>query len=264
MAVQPDYVSFEPKAREELLSQIGSFSPVEREIFQRLCESWAPEIRRARFLARSGGTEVEVALDRLMTKLRGAELGLVRTEVVEDKRLPTTIVLTSKGDLVFHMHLLEEETARLSETGYRVLPSIPRLEQRKAVPPDYHVTDADSAVLAEAYLSDEPEPAIFRVRLLGEYRILVTSRSVRPLIRNTVTWLRTNLEERGFLEEVARVADTSLMEIKQRLTQRTPDVWLDLARAIVQERNTIAYRKNIGEDDEVFQAAFLVMNFVDA
>ncbi|MCK4514986.1 MAG: hypothetical protein KAU31_06990, partial [Spirochaetaceae bacterium] len=265
MSTQPDYVSFEPNAREELLSQIGAFSPLERTLFHRLCESWAPVIDRNRFISRVGGAEQEIsALDRLMSKLKGAQLGLATTTVVDENRVPIGIVLTGKGDLSFHMNLLEEETNKLLDSGYRVLPSVPRLEQRKAVPPDYHVTDADSIALAEAYVAESPEEVILRIRLLGEYRILLSSRSVRTFIAAVIAWLRTNLEERGFLEEIARVKDTSIMELKQRLSEKSPDFWLDLTRSVVQERSTIAFRKNIQQNDEFFQAAFLIMNFTDA
>ena len=265
MSNQPDYVSFEPNAREELLSQIGSFSPLERTLFQRLCESWAPVIDRSRFLSRVGGSDQEVgALDRLMSKLRSAELGLVTTDLVNEKRVPLGIVLTGKGDLAFHLNLLEEETRKLLDTGYRVLPSVSRLEQRKAVPPDYHVTDADSVALADAYLAESPEDAILRVRLLGEYRILTTSKTVRSLIADATRWLRSNLEERGFLEEVARIKNTGIMELKQRLGKNNPEFWLDLTRNMVQERSAIAFRNNLQENDELFQTAFLIMNFTEA
>lgn len=265
MSTQPDYVSYEPNAREEFLSQIGSFSPLERTLFQRLCDAWAPVIDRGKFISRVGGSEQEIdALDQLMSKLRSAEFGLVTTRMVDEKREPAGIVLTGKGDLSFHMSIVEEETKRLLDSGYRVLPSISRLEQRKAIPPDHHVTDADSGVLADAYLAESPEAAILRVRLLGEYRIITSSRFVRALIAAAVRWLRMNLEERGFLEEVARVKNTGIMELKQRITKKAPDVWLDLTRSIVKERSTIAFRKNIEEDDELFQTAFLIMNFTDA
>jgi len=265
MARQPDYVSFEPKAREELLSQIGTFTPLERTLFQRLCEAWAPKIDRNRFLARVGGSEQEVAtIDKLLAKLRGAQLAVVTTTVIDGKRVPESIVLTNKGDLTFFMTLLEEETAKLSESGYRVLPSLERMEERKALPHDYHVTDGDSADLAKAWLGEAPEDAILRIRLLGEYRILTTTRTVRRLMENAVQWLRTTLDERSFLEEVARVKNTGIMELKQRLSEKTPDFWLEITRSILQERQTIAFRKNITESDEFFQTAFLIMNFTEA
>jgi hypothetical protein len=265
MSNQPDYVSFEPNAREELLSQIGNFSPLERTLFQRLCESWAPVIDRNRFLSRVGGTDQEVAaLDRLMIKLRGAQLGLVTTRLEGDKRVPVGIVLTGNGDLAFHLNLLEEETQKLLESGYRILPSLSRLEQRKAIPPEYHITDVDSVALANTYLEETPEDAILRVRLLGEYRILTTANSVRALITDATRWMQTNLEERGFIDEVARIRNSGIMELKQRLSDKNPEFWLDLTRSIVQERSTIAFRKNLQEDDELFQTAFLIMNFTEA
>jgi hypothetical protein len=265
MSSQPDYVSFEPKAREELLSRVGSFTPVERKLFHRLCESWAPVIDRNRFLSGSGGTEQErTALDRLMTKLRNAELGVVTTEIVGGKTAPTGLVLTSKGDLEFYIRLLDEEARRLRTSGFHILPSEEVLTSRRAVPPPHHITDADPIMLADTYLANEPEDGILRIRLLGEYRILTTTRAVRDLMNSSITWLRANLDERGLIDEVARIKNTGIMELKQRLTERSPEFWLDLCRSIVDERKTIAYRKNLRESDEFFQTAFLVMTFNDA
>lgn len=263
--MQPDYVGFEPAAREELLSQIGSLSPLERSLFHKLCESWSPVIDRNRFIARAGSSEQDItALDRLMKQLRAAELGIVTSSVIDRKRVPTGIVLTSKGDLRFYMHLVEEETSRLNESGYRVLPSVARLVQRNVTIPDYHITDVGSATLVEAFTANEHEDAIFRVRLLGEFEIVATGRSVKQLIGAVVGWLRANLEERGLLEEIARVKTTTIMDIKQRIADSAPKTWLDITRTIVDNRSEIAYRKGLDESDEIFQAAFLIMNFTEA
>jgi hypothetical protein len=51
-----------------------------------------------------------------------------------------------------------------------VLPSAARLAELKALPPDYHIADANPEALVEAFSADEHEDAIFRVRLLGSLR----------------------------------------------------------------------------------------------
>ena len=62
MNSRPEYVDFDPKSRDELLSQIGTFSPAERSIFGRLCESWQPSIDAARFLRGASAADQESAV----------------------------------------------------------------------------------------------------------------------------------------------------------------------------------------------------------
>ncbi len=266
MSTQPDYVSFDSRGRDELLSQIGSFSPAERELFQRLCDAWSPRIDAKRFIASSEGSaeQVQTALERLMAKLRSAEIGYLTTAEGEDGPEPDRIILTSAGSLDFWTARIDEVIRRILAADFRVLPSQDRVRERGALPPDYHVVEADSSHLAAAYAGRAEPDTIFRIRLMDEFRVLFTSTTAKPLVLRTLQVLKRDLAERGVLEEVARIKDTSITEIRERLESKAPDVWHDLSQTIVRERGTIAFRKNFEEDDELFQLAYLVMMFVDA
>jgi len=266
MSAQPDYVSFEPKGREEVLSHIGSFSPTERSVFQRLCDTWAPEIDVARFLkgAQTSAEQELTALERLVAKLRTAQIGVLTTTGTDSGRVPNKVILRSQGSPDFWVALLGETIDRLVDTGFNILPSEERIREKKALPPDYHIVDADSSQLVAAYEGAGDAASIFRIRLMNNFRILFTAATARPLITKALTVLRRDLAERGLLEELARLKDSTITETRQRLEGKAPDVWLDLMRTLVKERSTIAFRKNMDERDEIFQLAFLVMSFVDA
>lgn len=266
MNAQPDYINYEPTAREELLSQSGSFATAERALFQRLCDSWEPEIDVDRFLGEDtgDGERDRVVLDRLMAKLRSAQLGLLVTRGTGPDQVTRAIILTDKGSLTFFLELLEVELNRIRKAGFTILPSTEILDKRRALPPAYHVTDADTATLVRVYSEETPEPAIYGLRLLGEYRIVVASQTVRTMINSALRWLRTTIEERGLIEELARIKDTGLMDLKQQMATKRPDFWQDIAGTLVAERATIAFRKNLEESNEVFQVAFLLMGFVEA
>ncbi|MFW6289309.1 MAG: hypothetical protein ACOC2Q_05955, partial [Spirochaetota bacterium] len=174
------------------------------------------------------------------------------------------VILTSQGSPDFWGALLAETIDRLLSTGFNILPSEQRVAEKRALPPDYHVVDADSSQLAAAYEGSADASSIFRMRLMGNFRILFTGSTARKLITGGLSVLRRDLAERGVIEELARLKDSSITEIRQRLESKAPDVWLDLTRILVKERSTIAFRKNMDEHDELFQLAFLVMSFVDA
>lgn len=266
MSRQPDYVSFDSRGRDELLSQIGSFSPAERELFQRLCDNWSPRIDAKRFITASEGSpeQEQTALERLMGKLRSAEIGYLTLTEGEDGPEPDQIILTSAGSLDFWAARMDEVVGRILAADFRILPSQERVRERGALPPDYHVVEADSSQLAAAYAGATEPGTIYRLRLMDEFRVFFTSATAKPLVLRTLHVLKRDLGERGVLEEVARIKDTSITEIRERLESKAPDVWHDLSETIVRERGTIAFRKNFEEDDELFQLAYLVMMFVDA
>lgn len=266
MSTQPDFVSFDSRGRDELLSQIGSFSPAERELFQRLCDNWSPRIDAKRFInsANTSPEQEKTALERLVAKLRSAEIGYLTTAPGEDGPEPDQVILTSAGSLDFWAALVDEVVRRILASDFRVLPSQDRMREHKALAPDYHITEADTSQLAAAYAGDAEPGTIFRLRLMDEFRVIFTSGTAKPLVLRTLHVLKRDLAERGVLEEVARVKDTSITEVRERLESKAPDVWHDLTQTIVKERATIAFRKNFEENDELFQLAYLAMIFTDA
>lgn len=266
MNTQPDFVSFDSRERDELLSQIGTFSPNERSLFHRICDRWSPRISVDALLRNPEATpEQELsALERLMARLRGAEIGVLTTRHTDQGRAPHEIILTTKGSLEFWLAVVEEAIDRLLHQGFQLLPSEDRLRDARALPPGYHLVDGDSATLIEAYHGNADPETIFRMRLLSTYRILFTNATAKPIILRATAALRRDLVERGMVDEIARISESTIIDVRKRLDSKAPDVWLDLTRLIVKERGTIAFRRNCDENDEIFQLAYLVMTFVDA
>lgn len=265
MSTRPDYVDFDPKSRDELLSQIGTFSPVERSLFGRLCEAWEPRIDAERFLRGATGADQEsAALRRLMSKLRGSQLGLLTMKPSAHGLVPDVIILTTRGSLDFWREAIAEETMISNPEARLSLPSERKLAERKLTPPAFLITDIDSTQLAKAHAGEIDGTLLTRFRLLDDFKILFAASSARLMINQGFATLRKDIEERGIMEELARVRDTSLTEMRAQLQSKNPEAWLQNSRALVKERATIAYRKNIEQSDEIFQMAYLVMSFVDA
>lgn len=266
MISAPDYVSFEARGRDELLSQIGSFTPAERDLFQRLCDMWSPEIdaRHVIGTGESGPEQEQSTLERLFAKLTAARIGFLTRTATDTGSEPDKVILTSKGSLVYWEHVVSDTVAGLLHKGFQILPSEARLKDARALPPDYHIFDSDSGQLVEAYAGAVTEPTVFRLRLMEEFRIVYTPAIAKELVTRAIGTLRRDLMERGIVDELARLLDTSIAETRQALNSKAIDSWLKVSTTIVKERGTIAFRKNFEERDEIFQLAYLVMIFVDA
>jgi hypothetical protein len=266
MSAQPDYVSFEPKARDELLFQIGSFSPSERALFQRLCDNWAPRIDADKLLKHAPASEQQErnALERLMAKLSAAGIGVLTTREGTGGRQPDQIILSEHDSVDFWAAVLDEAITRSLSADAHVLPFEKHIAEQRALPPEHRIAEADSSVLFQYHNQPAELAAVHRIRLMGDCRMLFTPRTARDLVERSFTALRHDLTDRGIIEEVARQQDAAIGEIRRRLDSRAPDVWLELARTLVKQRSAIAYRRNLTEHDRVFQLAYLIMIFVDA
>lgn len=270
MSDRPQYVTMEPKEREQLLSQTGRFSPEERSLFHKLCDAWEPAIDVQRFNAKNDliSDRQTAVLDRLIARLQRHRMGLYRTVVEGQERRPTSIVLTDPNDALFSFHLLQEAFDELSRGVGSGLPEVTRLTERGVAIPGHHATDADSAMLVaatqEGQDGDAKEPRILRMRLLDGYTILVPAPAVRSLMTNTLRWLRHAVDDPSVLDEVARALDKKASELRNRLRDRNTAFWNSVCRTIVAERQTIAYRTDTSEKDDLFQAAFLMMSYIEA
>jgi hypothetical protein len=265
MSAQPAYVSFEAKEREQLLSQIGDVSPAERQLFEQLCQMWEPRIPVAKLAERAESPEqLRGTLQKLVSRLRSQQLGLLRTETTPRGKEPTHVVLTNAGDVDFWRELLDEESIGSSLEARLQLPTEERLEQWGLLPPQTHIQDADSGKLARAYASPSVSKLIYRLKLLDDCAIVFPTDAAKRLVSQAFATLRKEIEERGVTEELARLNNGTITETKQHLQSRAPDVWLKLTKTLVKERPTITYRKNLAPKDELFQLAYLVMSFVEA
>ena len=266
MSAQPDYISFEPRARDELLAQIGNFSPSERALFQRLCDSWVPRIDADRFIRHAPASEQQErnALERLMEKLSAAGIGMLTTREGTSGREPDQIILAEKGSIDYWTAVLDEAITRILAEDGHILPLEKRVGEQPALPPEFHIVEADASVLFETHSRPTDAAAIYRIRLMEDCRVLFTPRTVRDLLQRSFGLLRHDLIERGIIEEVAKLRDAAIGEIRRQLESRAPDVWLELTKTLVKHRSAIAHRKNVSEHDEIFQVAYLIMIFVEA
>lgn len=259
----PEYVTIDEKAREEFLSDLGTFSPAEREIFHRLCKMWAPEIPYAR--AAGGISSDQNTLDRLMEKLRARGYGLVRT-AIEGRRLEkTAVVLTGRWDRRFAVTLLDEEVSRLVEDGGQFFATEGQLLEKGISIPSEYITDSDYDALALAY-TDEPGTSakILRLQGLNGTTHLVSARFARRFVTGAMERIRTQCANATLLELLAKFRDSSLTETKSAVVSKDPLTWLDLTTMLLDRRAAIDAKRNVVVDEGLYQAALLVRGFLQS
>ncbi len=259
----PEYVTMDEKAREEFLSDLGTFSPAEREIFHRLCMMWAPEIPYSR--AAGGISSDQNTLDRLLEKLRARGYGLVRT-AVEGRRLEkTAVVLTGRWDRRFAVTLLDEEVSRLIEDGGQYFATEDQLIERGVAIPSEFISDGNYDALARAY-TDEPgnSAEIFRLKGLNGATHLVSARFARRFVTGAMERVRTQCVNATLLELLAKFRDASLTETRSAVVSKDPLTWLDLTTMLVDRRAAIDAKRNVVIEEGLYQAAVIVRGFLQS
>ncbi len=249
------------KEREEFLSDIGTFSPAEREVFHRLCNAWEPEIPYRRV---SGGTASDQnSLDRLIEKLRTRGYGLIRTSVEGRKSQKTAVVLTSRWDIRYCVTLLDEEILRILDGASQEFLTEPQLQTNGVTLPEDFVRPGDFDALARAYSEDfRTTPPILRLSGLNGITHLTTARFARRFVSAAIERVRAQCVNAPLLELLARIRDKSLTETRNVVGSKDPARWLELTKLLLDNQETIVAKRNVVVDEGLFQAAFLVHGFL--
>lgn len=264
--MQPEFVTYDTKQREELLSQTGNFSPGERDAFHKLCQSWQERIPYNRFVAvldrGDGATASDV--NSLMTKLRTDGYGLIRTRVHEGQRTRDAIILTDRFSRRFVSELLDEYFNDLYESVANSLPLYSVITDAFENFPTKELIYIPSDKLAKEYTNpDNPETPL-AIESIDNDRLLITRGNLRPCITVSMLKLRYYLTSTTLLELLARYLDTSLIALKKQVNDKDPQVWLAVTRKIVEKRKEIKAIRDVRVDENFFHAAWLLKRLLES
>jgi hypothetical protein len=264
--MQPDYVTYDTKQREEFLSQTGNFSPGERDAFHKLCQNWQERIPYNRFigLVNRGDGATTSELHSLMKKLQTQGYGLIRTKVHEGQRSRDTIVLSECFSRRFVSEYLDELFNDLLESIGSPLPLLSTVTENLPGFPVQELTYVSSDRLAQEYTTpDEPDMPLAVETIDGD-RILVTRGKLRPCVTVSMLKLRYYLGSASLLEMLARFMDTSLIALKQKIGDKDPQLWLGVTQKIIDKRKEIDALRNVRVDNNFFHAAWLLKRLLES
>ena len=258
--MQPYFVGFDTKQREEFLSQHGNFSSGERDAFHKICRNWQEQIPYNRFLMliNRGDGATTGDLQNLLSKLRKNGYGLLRTSVNDGRRGNEAIVVTDQFDPRFVSELVNEYFNDLLESITNPLPLLSSVRKEFNDFPTSALTFVSSDELAQEFSTrDAPETAL-AIQTIGGDRLLVTREKLYPFITVSMLKLRYYLGNTSILELLAKLLDTSLIALKQKIAGREPSIWLSVTKMIVDRRKEIDTLRTVSVDPDFYHTAWLL------
>ena len=263
--MQPSFVVFEHKQREEFLSQLGTFSPGERTVFHRLCQGWEPRIRYDRFITGLDSDDGSVTdLENLIAKLRAEHIGLIRSEIQDQQRRKSAIVLTDRDAPEFYAELLDEYFTHTIASITNPLPLHSVMREELRVLPDEVFETVAPSELARYFDRDAPGSQPLMIPSLDDDCLLINHNNLRTFVNIVIYKLRHYLGNTTILEVVARSLDTGLMQLKEQIGTKEPTTWMQLSNTIIERRADFEALRNAGLDVNMFHAAWLLKSLIES
>jgi hypothetical protein len=264
--MRPEYISYDSKQREALLSQLGNFSPAERDVFHRLCQNWQERIPYNRIVAFLNNSEHGTTADlfTLMEKLRKARVGILRTVVQENSRSREAIVLTRENGPEFFLELADELFTDMLESITNPLPLLSSVRERIGeFPPDVlqPVPPEDLSLYFSGRSTAERPLAVATVD--GD-ALLVSQPKLRPFVTVAILKMRYYLANTTLLGLFAKYQDTSLLSLKQQCAGKEPGFWLALTKTVFEKRRDLESQRSMSLDGDFFHAAALLKNLIES
>lgn len=263
--MQPSFVLFETKEREEFLSQLGTFSPTERAVFHRLCQSWESRMRYDRFIAGLDPDDGSASdLTSLMGKLRGERLGLIRTEIQDKQRLKSAIIVTERDAPQFYAELLDEYFNDMLESIVNPLPLRSVLSEELGAIPSEAFETVEMSDLARYFDREAEDDRPLWIPSLDSDCLLINHKNLRAFVNIAIYKLRYYLSNTTLLGLVAKALDVSLMQLKQQIGTKEPTAWMALSNTIIGRRGELEALRNVSVDISMFHSAWLLKNLIES
>ncbi len=248
------------------MSQIGNFSPSEREIFHRIVRMWAPSINYQTVLGiiSSESVNAKKDIESLMKKLRNGKSGLLMTQVQENERKPYSITLCNPDDFFFYQKVLEEELTDVVASILNPLPSKDILQLKGIEIPSVHITVSDFANLARNHATREPEEsAIYELTVEG-CTFLISSNNVKRFVTIVLAKLQAVFQNTTLASYIAQLRNQALMELKRQLEGRDPSFWLQFTENLSEHHDVIKQNNKIKLDNQVWPVIGFFKSFLYA
>ncbi|HKK49643.1 MAG TPA: hypothetical protein VJ932_11145 [Alkalispirochaeta sp.] len=264
--MRPDYISFDTKQREELLSQTGNFSPPERSVFHLLCQHWQERIPYERFVSflnhDDGGTTADLLS--LMGTLRQAHMGILRTSVSDGQRSREAMILTNQDSPVFFAELADEYFTDMLESILNPLPLVSTVEDEIGSIPRQAVQPVSPHEIGAYYSGKQESDLPLVVTTLGNEALLVTQKRLRPFVNVAILKMRYFMSNTTLLGALAKLQDTSLLNLKQQCAGKDPTFWLALTKSVVDHRRDLETMRSVSVNENFFHAAVLLKNLIES
>ncbi|AEJ62386.1 hypothetical protein Spith_2131 [Spirochaeta thermophila DSM 6578] len=254
----PAYVRLKEHEREAFLSQLGTFSPVERELFHSLCMGWRPEIHYGQFveLQSSRMKHVRPELESLVGKLYAHGYALFVFTLEENSLVQKYIVLTEQHDHRFCYYVVRNTIYEAAAERKSILPAASYFQEKGLVLPEEEIIPLEPDALLKEYLEEKIPPLhAVSISLDGKALIYLVPDGFTVLLNHCRSMVQLTMENTNVLAEFARFKGTSLAAVRSSLSSRSPLLWFDVVRSLVEYDEVMGENKRVYISPVVFLAA---------
>ncbi len=260
---EPDYVHLDNRNREEFLSQMGNFSPRERELFHLICKRWQPEIPYEQFVRHVEHASTD--LTGLLEKLKKQRIGMLTQSYSAGSYKPETIIISSRDSIHFYSKIIESYYIGLQETLAAPLPFAKEVFEQYPHMPKDETIPLNYLQLLQA-LADKPSemPIMYSLPVHGEDSLLATPKSLQWIIHAAMGKMRAFFSNPDNLELAAKILNTSMLDIKQKLDTRLPDFWQTLTENLIAKESEIHASRSLRLSSRFFQICSIINQYIKA
>ena len=266
-STEPKFVLNNEKEREAYLSQTGSFTPVERTLFHKLCEIWEPVIPLKKFfsVASKDISTADTEIKKLMLKLRAFRMGLIVTDITKSKRRPQGIILCEPDSQVFYTHILNEEVLNVFENVMLPLPTTQNLQARGIRIPEKHLETTTYLHAAEIHVSKNwDSDNILIIKLANNNALVLPQKTITRVLGIHISKMQLYFRTEAFFDLGATIMMKSLTEFRANVNVRDPFFWLSLNRTFNENRGKLEGQQKVKLPADLFSTTYFLENFLTA
>lgn len=236
----PSYGAYTEGEREAFLSQLGNFTPYQRSVFHALCKENRGQIKYKPFAERMSlqiknvHSEIEILIKKLNIHRMAVLLYSYDSSGKDKERKKDSIILTDQGDQAFYRFSMQQLFDDLAGSASPRLPTGGVLEESGLLLPDYMISEISAEQLRKPYIQEIfITPSILSFPVRHDEHIFFLSSHLNQTIQLCIQVIKDITQSSSVLADFARFKNTSITAIKQNLSTRTPSIWMDLTRSII-------------------------------
>jgi hypothetical protein len=241
----PQFYHMESFRREEFLSQLGSFTQVQFQLFHNLCDFWLPVLEYNQFILKSSKSFLASnnQLELLMDKLKAAHIGLLQYTLIDGELKAHRIILSEKNDFSFYYYLCEDLLARQILNNKQPFMTEKAFDDEGIALPKDMMTILESRMLSPGFAEASKEkPLIIAVPRKMKAPLLLPSGMLEEFIPALVPHVRSEMTNTRLMEYLSRITDRKISELQKGLTKREPPFWISICQAFPEHKEEIKLR----------------------
>lgn len=257
----PNYFKFDQIQKDEYLSQLGNYTQEQRSLFQKICESWEPELAFERFLKKEkdGFSFLENHTRTLLNRLSNSRAGLMQMRIESGELVPHHIILCEPDSIRYFYYRLENEYLRiLLQDDEKSLINPNYLLETAITLPEEYVEDLNHSEISNEFLNQQRDHVrILRVAMEGAEPFFCTPYTIEHVIRISRVNIRGFLSNSQMLTLVAKLMGSMNSEVQRNLGTTDMVFWNKLCSHLLEHKEELLMkRKNFPL--EVYQFVSLI------